>query len=429
MTQLDQAPAEELPEFLRDPEPREVHYTVISVDDHLVEPPDMFEGREPARFAGRFPRIVELEPGKTYSRAQSGLPPLSVHTPGRQAWEFDGNLFLQVGLNAVAGYSSFETLSDEPTSFAEMRPGCYDVDARVHDMDLGGIWASLNFPSSITGFAGAVFSRTTEPELGQAVMRAWNDWMYEQWHGRHPERVIPMGITWLADPEVAAAEVRRNAARGFTALSFPEMPHRLGYPPVHSEHWAPLFRACEETGTALCLHVGSSGMLDLPPDGPRFEKNTTLFPALSLLSAVEWLWSGVPVRYPELSIVLSEGGIGWVPMLLDRLDFMLAHAGSLADFAQWTHGTPPSEVLREHFYFCTLDDPSTLAVAVEKLGADRIMVEMDYPHTDSTWPDTQPLLRRRFAENPSLGAEEIRAITHGNAARVFRHPLPANPLP
>ena len=97
-----------------------------------------------------------------------------------------------------------------------MRPGCYDIDARVHDMDINGVWASLNFPSLITGFCGRVFSPVLRtPSSASPCTRAWNDWLYEEWYSPYPERIIPLGITYLADPEVGAAEIRRNAERGF----------------------------------------------------------------------------------------------------------------------------------------------------------------------------------------------------------------------
>jgi len=411
------------PEFLQDPTPRHRYYTVISVDDHLVEPPDIFERREPSRFGGRFPRVVELEKGRTYSREHSDLPPLTIQEDGRQAWLYEDQVYLQIGLNAVVGYSDHSRLRNEPAAFKEMRPGCFDIHARVRDMDIAGIWASVNFPSQITGFAGTVFSNSIDQELGQAVTRAWNDWMFEEWHGAYPDRIVPLGITWLADPAIGAEEIRRNAARGFTALSFPETPHRLGYPPIHDDYWEPIIRACVDTGTVICLHVGSSGMLPLHPEGPRFEKNVTLFPALSLLACVEWLWSGVPGRHPDLKIALSEGGIGWVPMLMDRLDFMAGHAGKTADYDRWVGGRTPSEILATNFYFCSIDDPSGLAL-LDRIGDDQVMLEVDYPHSDTTWPDTQELLRATFDATPALSAETIRKLTCENAARLFRHPLP-----
>ncbi len=180
--------------FLPDPEPREIRYTVISVDDHVVEPPHMFEGRVPAALADRAPRIVE--------------------TPeGHQVWEFEGEHFTQVGMNAVAGRRP-ETYGLEPFRFDQMRPGCYDVDARIGDMDLNGVWASVNFPSQITGFCGRVFFACADQDLGLACVRAWNDWLYEEWYVPHPERIVPLGITYLSDPALAAEEIRRNAARG-----------------------------------------------------------------------------------------------------------------------------------------------------------------------------------------------------------------------
>ena len=146
--------------LLPDPAPREVHVTVISVDDHVVEPPHMFEGRLPAALQQGAPRVIETE-------------------SGRQVWQFDGQVFTQVGMNAQAGR---DDVTMEPTRFDEMRPGCYQIDARVKDMDINGVWASLNFPSMITGFCGRVFSACSDPELGHAVMRAWNDWLFEEWY-------------------------------------------------------------------------------------------------------------------------------------------------------------------------------------------------------------------------------------------------------
>ncbi|MBV8952390.1 MAG: amidohydrolase, partial [Actinobacteria bacterium] len=181
-------PREDL--FLPEPEPRAVKYTVISVDDHLVEPPDMFEGRLESKFADRAPRIVETK-------------------QGHQVWEFDGSRYTQVGMNAVAGRRP-DSVKVEPFRFEQMRRGCYDIEARVRDMDVNGVWASLNFPSMITGFCGRVFSQAKDPELGAAVTQAWNDWFFEEWYSAHPDRIIPLGITFLSDPQVGAEEVRRN---------------------------------------------------------------------------------------------------------------------------------------------------------------------------------------------------------------------------
>jgi predicted TIM-barrel fold metal-dependent hydrolase len=384
---------------LPDPEPRLRNYPVISVDDHLIEPPDLFEGRMPAALASEAPRVVEFE-------------------DGRQAWSYEGGLYPNVGLNAVVGRPKDQWKMD-PARFDEMRKGCWDIHARIVDMDVAGVWASLCFPSLIAGFAGVVFSKSKDQALGLACVRAWNDWHHEVWAAAYPERIIPLGITWLSDPEVAAAEVRRNAARGFKALSFPEQPVNLGLPSVHTDHWDPLLAACEDTGTVVCLHTGSASWTAAQSPGAPLELYTTLFPVNGVAAAADWLWARIPLRFPRLDVAFSEGGIGWVPMLLDRLDYITDHSGS-GGAGVWHGDLSPSEAVQRNFWFCTIDDPSTLG-ARERIGVDHIMVEVDYPHADSSWPDTQELLARRFR---GLPAEHVRKFTHENAARLFRHPLP-----
>jgi predicted TIM-barrel fold metal-dependent hydrolase len=380
------------------------HPTIISVDDHLIEPPDLFEGRVPARLAERAPRISEL-PG------------------GRQVWVYEDNVYANVGLNAVVGRPKHEW-SMEPARFDEMRPGCYDIDERVRDMDAGGIWASLCFPSLIAGFCGAVFSQSKDPELGLACVRAWNDWHLEVWAGRHPERVIPLQIPWLNDPALAADEIRRNAARGFKAVSFAEFPVKLGLPSLHSGHWDPFLAACEETGTVVCLHTGSAGWAPIPSDDPPFELFPTLFPANALIATADWLWSGVCVRFPDLRIALSEGGIGWVVMLADRVDYVLDHSGSGQESGHWQGDLRPSEVLARNFWFCVLDDPGNVDAVLARFGPGHVMVESDYPHADSTWPDTPRVVERNFGH---LDAATVRQVCYENAAALFGHAVPPTP--
>jgi predicted TIM-barrel fold metal-dependent hydrolase len=385
--------------FLPEPERAERHYTVISCDDHIVEPPDTFEGRLPAKFAERAPRIVEGD-------------------DGREAWVYDGELLPNVGFNAVVGRPVSE-YSFEPTRFDEMRRGAWDIDARLADMDLNGIYASLNFPSFLPGFAGQRLQQVTkDPELAFATFRAWNDWHLEEWAGRAPGRMIPLQIPWLLDPEVAADEVRRNAERGFKAVTFSEGPHHLGLPSVHTGYWDPFMRACEETGTVLCLHVGSSGTSPATaPDAPS-DTIGVLFFGYAMFSAVDFLYSKIPVRFPDIKICLSEGGIGWVAGLIDRLEHVRNYDSM---YGTWNDvDLTPAEVFKRNFWFCAIDDPSSFD-QLDVIGAGNIMVESDYPHADSTWPNTQRLLREQIGHLP---AADIERITWRNAAELFDHPVP-----
>jgi predicted TIM-barrel fold metal-dependent hydrolase len=388
--------------FLPEPSPREVRYTIISVDDHLVEPPGMFEGRVESRLQDEMPRIIE--------------------TPeGHQVWEFEGQRYTQIGMNAVAG-RRFDTIEDEPFRFDQMRRGCWDIDARVHDMDINGVWASMNFPSLITGFCGRVFSQAEDPEVGLAATRAWNDWLFDEWYSPYPERIIPLGITFLSDPEKGADEIRRNAARGFRSVTLPDRPHWLGYPSLFTDYWDPIIEACVETETVVCLHFGSGGVEPQLPEGPFFQLATTTTAVSALYPCAEWLWSGYPVRHPDLKITMTEGGIGWVATMLDRLDNIVSR-GHWWSADTW--GLPPSEIVRRNFWFCTIDDPSTIDTR-HRIGVENIMLEVDYPHADTTWPDTQSVVAEAWGHIPET---ELRSMCCENAAQLYRHPLPADVRP
>lgn len=388
------------PILLPDPEPADVRYTIISVDDHLVEPPDMFEGRLPAHLQDRAPKVVTNE-------------------RGHEVWEFEGQTFTQVGMNAVAGRTkSMKNL--EPTKFSDMRAGCWDIHERIRDMDLNGVWASVNFPSMITGFCGRVFAQAQDAELGWATTQAWNDWLHDEWWSPYPERIVPLGITYLSDPEKGAAEIRRNAARGFTAVTLPERPHRIGLPSLFTGYWDPIIQACADTDTVIALHVGSSGGYESPEGAPSLQLGATLFGQLSLAACAEWLWSGYAVKHPDLKIAMSEGGIGWVAMLLDRLDNIVDRSGYGLGWDD-----RPADVLKRNFWFCTLDDPSTI-VTRHRIGVENILFETDYPHGDGTWPDTQDLVEEVYGHLPD---DELRMILCENAAKLFRHPLPSEVLP
>jgi predicted TIM-barrel fold metal-dependent hydrolase len=385
--------------LLPDPPRARRHLPIVSTDDHLVEPPDMYEGRLPAKFADRAPRVVD-------------------HDGGGQAWLFDGRVNPQIGLAAVAG-RPIEECSYEPVRFDEMRRASWDVDARVHDMDLDGVYASVCFPSAMPGFCGHRLQLgVSDPELALAVTRATNDWHLEAWAGAHPDRFVPCQIPWLLDPEVAAEEVRRNAARGFKAISFSENPEPLGLPSIHTGHWDPLLAACAETETVVCLHVGSSGATPTTSSDAPGDCIGVLFFGFAMFAAVDWLYSKIPVRFPDIKLCLSEGGVGWVAGLLDRLD----HVGRYqAIYGTWEGiDLTPREVMQRNFWFCSLEDESAFDV-LGHVGEDHVTVETDYPHLDGTWPDSQEILWRQIGHLPRATADKI---AWRNASELFRHPVP-----
>jgi predicted TIM-barrel fold metal-dependent hydrolase len=376
-------------------------YPIISVDDHIVEPPHTFDDRVPSGYRDVAPRVV--------TRAD-----------GSQTWLFDGQELPNVGFNAVVGRPVAE-FSFEPTRFDEMRRGAWDISERIRDMDLNGVWSSLCFPSFLPGFCGQRLQLgVSDSGLALASVRAWNDWMLDEWHGTYPDRIIPMQLPILTDPELAATEIRANAARGCTAVTFSEAPEKLGLPSLHTGYWDPFLAACEETGTVVCLHVGSSSSSPTTNDDAPPDVTGVLFFGYAMFAAVDWLYSRVAVRFPQLKICLSEGGIGWVAGLMDRLDHVLNYQDM---YGTWEGiDLTPREVLQRNFWFCGIDDASGFEQR-HRIGVDHVLVESDYPHCDSSWPNTQELLNEQIGTFPPA---EVAKLTWQNAAALFRQQVPAS---
>src|SRR5262245_52398571 len=205
--------------------------------------------------------------------------------------------------------------------YDEMRPGCFEIRARLEDMDVINVERSLCFPN-VVRFCGQLFLWLEDKELALACVRAYNDWMVEEWAGESGGRLAPLCLLPLWDPALAAAEVRRNALRGVRAAAFSELPGRLGLPTIHDarSHWEPLFAACDETHTTLFMHIGSgSHWISTSDDSPPVVTATLVF-ITSAMALSDWLFSGALARYPNLRICFAEGQIGWIPYVLERAD-------------------------------------------------------------------------------------------------------------
>ena len=374
---------------------------LISVDDHLVEPPNLWTSRLAAKWREAGPRIIEEPIGDG-----SGDAPAHV-------WLFEGKRFPQIGLNAVAGKDP-KHYGTEPMRYSDMIPGCYEPRARVADMDLDGVTAALCFPS-FPRFAGSVFLQATDKELAMRCVAAWNDFMIDEWCATAPDRFIPMVILPLWDVELCVAEFHRTVAKGARAVSFMENPVPLGLPSYHTDHWDPLLSACEEADVPLCLHFGTSGQAPVTAPEAPFAVTITLFGCNSMYATADLLFSPVFHRHPRLKVALAEGGIGWIPYLLERADYVWNRHRFYQNVDQ---STPPSRLFAEHMYGCFIDDVHGLG-AREVIGLSRILWEADYPHSDSNWPNSRKRAAEVFAAIPD---GQVRQIVETNSRELFKFP-------
>jgi predicted TIM-barrel fold metal-dependent hydrolase len=391
---------------------------IISVDDHVIEPAGVWQDRLPARLREVGPRLVRNKikamsfVGGVFSYEEAGA---NEEGTWCDWWHCEDLRSPLTRLSAAAGYPRDE-VTVSPITMDDMRPGCWQQGARLEDMDVNHVEASLAFPS-FPRFCGQTFLERRDKELADLCVKAYNDWMFDEWCAGTGGRLIPLPIVQLWDAKLAAAEVRRNAARGGRSVCFSEIPPFLGLPSVHDAdgYWDPFFTACAETGTVVSMHIGSSSKMPSTSADAPAAVGSTLTYMNAAMSLTDFLMSGLFERYPLLTVAYSEGQIGWIPYVLERADKVWADNrgwGGVADKVL----RPPSEYYKEHVYGCFFDDPHGLQ-SLDSVGVDNVTFETDYPHSDSTWPDTEAVAQRLMA---GLDDVTIRKLVRGNAIRMLQ---------
>ncbi len=367
---------------------------LVSVDDHITEPGNVFD--------------AHLK-GEAYETA----PKLRTSPTGTHYWEYLGKEIPSVGLNAVVGRPP-EEYGMEPTSFEQLRAGCFDPNERVKDMNVNGIAVSMNFPS-FPGLDGGLFLMGQKGH-GMQHLQAYNDWHIDEWCASNPGRFIPCCLLPLWDMDATVAEVKRLADKGCHSISMNDNPGARGLPSIHKEYWEPLWKAVSDNGTTICLHIGAGHPAPHASSDSPIEAWITTMPMSISIGASDWLNLAALHKYPDMRIALSEGSIGWVPYFTERADF--AHQQHKA----WTHSNnymgdlKPSDLFKRHFLNCFIDDKFGLH-NVEWIGEDNIAYECDYPHSDTLWPKSPEIL---WDSLKHLNQTQIDKITHQNALRDFK---------
>ena len=301
-----------------------------------------------------------------------------------------------------------------PSKYSEMRPGCFDVHERVRDMSAGGVLGGLNFPNW-TGFSGQVLNEGPDRKLNLVMIQAYNDWHVDEWCGAYRvDRFIPCGLLPLFDVELASQEVHRLAAKGCRAVTFSENPAALDMPSIHSGYWDPLFAACSDEGTVLCLHVGSSShAVNTSRDAPP-SVTMSLSSAASIFSLGDLIWADFSVALPR-SRVLSHRGRYRVDPLFPPAGRTHPEPALRMDRPHLPDGVGPADLFRQRILCCFINDPVGVSL-IDHFNIDNVCWESDFPHSDSSWPNAPEVNERQFA---SLTDEQINKITHENAMRHF----------
>jgi predicted TIM-barrel fold metal-dependent hydrolase len=376
---------------------------LISSNDHIMEPPHLWQSRLPAGLRDGAPRVIDA-------------------ADGGQAWVFGEVVVPLLSVAAAAGQDPDTFSPSKPTRYEDLAPAAYEASARVRAMDQDGVQVHTCLPM-LTGFAGGRLTTDLRDRvLGMACVRAYNDHMIEEWAGPAPGRLLAIGILPLWDVEAAVAEATRLLERGVHGISLPEDPTEFGSPGWHGHHWYPLLRLLEEAGIPITMHMGSSlstvGFGAATPGEDRpFVVDLTLFHTTSISALVNLLLSPLFLDFPQLRIVLSESGIGWVPFFLEKADFYWRQHRAYARGRFGTRDVPPSELVPGHLHLTTQCDDRSGIELRHRIGVEQILWQSDYPHCESPWPDSQRAVAELLGGVPSTEAALIRA---GNAQRLYR---------
>lgn len=378
---------------------------VIDTDSHICEPPTLFADRVPSRWRDDpdLP-VVRREP-----------------ETGEDMWYVAGVPDLSVGLVATAGWPRF--YPERPRRWEEIvDPASFDAQERLRRMDEYGLRAQILYPN-IGGFGS--WLRIADPDLRLACVRAYNDFAVE-WTTADPQRLVPMMGIPFWDTSAAVAEMERCAALGFRGMFFGSRPDNVGLPRLTDRHWDPVWSTAQELGWSVNFHIGfnnSSFAVEDPTysDAASIVKLTTLTFLTNAHAIVDVIVSGLCRRFPSLQFVSVESGAGYVPFLLDALDWQWRNCGMRDHHPELD--LLPSEYFRRQVY-CTFWFETGLGRSVFDRIGDNLMYETDFPHPTSMSPGPRSVAdvpRDFITAHYSDVPEALRAkVFHGNAARLYK---------
>jgi predicted TIM-barrel fold metal-dependent hydrolase len=371
-----------------------IDYPIVDADAHVNEPPELWQDRVPQRFRKRAPRVERTAEG--------------------DAWVFDdGKASMHVGLTAMAG-RSFLDYTNKNVSYAEMRPGSWDTQARLRDLEADGIWGQVLYPS-ITLTGAKIYG--DEPELQHACVRAYNEWLLDMC-GDSAGRLIPQAIIPACGVERAVEELEwaiSHDHRGAIISAFPN--GTLSHDPADDA----FFGLAQEADIPVAVHIGS--FTSRNTNRPSGEWNTLQFIGQAIgprcgsgtiEATLSLIFSGIFEKFPRLKLLLVEANIGWIPCLLEQSDdFFLRYRWFTHAVEQMP--TMPSKIFHRNFWISFMQDAAGLEMR-HHMNLDHLMFSTDYPHTATDWPNTRTTITRLFRGLPK---HEVRKLLRDNAVALY----------
>jgi uncharacterized protein len=369
---------------------------LISVDDHVIEHPQVWTARlSRQRWANRIPHVERDSDGSDY-------------------WVIDGRKLRLLGSGSAAALMPDRK---EPRRWEELPPPAYQPAERLKLMEASGVERSVLYPS-VAGVGGETFASIEDVELECDCVRAYNDWVIEEW-APADSRFVPQCIVPLSSVSATVKEIRRAIALGHRGVIFPPGVDQLrNVPHINEPSWEPLWSACEELDVPLCFHAGSLPLLELEP----YQQLPSEFkaalhdispPACSIGFLSNLLMSHILERHPRLTIIFGESSLGWVNFVIETIEHNVRQFGA----GQVKFAVPPRELLRSQCRFISWYEDPNLQAVCNQFGTDCVMWAWNFPNSTSEYPQAPMSDKARLC---SLGLESRAKILHDNAASLYR---------
>jgi predicted TIM-barrel fold metal-dependent hydrolase len=358
---------------------------VLSCDDHLdlyAVPPGLWESRLSRADVERGPRVVERD--------------------GERVWVCEDRVIGRSGRSSTSALAkALNAIGRAGIEDDGYRAG--NPTLRLEDLDRDGLQASVIYGPLALGFP------ITDPLLQDACYAAWNDWAIEEFNAVAPERLCVLAFLPAHSPDAAAAELERAAAIGHRGAIIDVFDVDVGDP-----SWDRLWAAAEHTGLPISFHLKAGSWSGLSYRMGKWQ--SAAFASILPLQLDEplatMMFCGALERHPDMTLVLAESGVGWLPYFLERMDLEWR---ALADKIAGSIRTPPSELFRRQV-MATFEEDALGAQLIPLLGADSCMWASDYPHTDSTFPESLRVIEETLG---TLSDDDRHKITAANCARLY----------
>lgn len=373
----------------------QLRYGLISVDEHVQEHPRVWTDRLSKKWGDRVPH-VERQPG------------------GSERWAMDGRPMSLDGVASAAALMADRTV--EPQRWDEVPAAAFDPTARLQAMDADGVDAAALYPT-VAGVAGETFARLSDPDLELDCVRAYNDFLVEEWASAS-DRFIPQCIVPLLGIDRAVGEIERAVGRGHRGVLLPSVPSELrDAPHINDSYWDPIWATCQELGVPLCFHAGASERIQLLPHdsySPILAEALRAMtrPVSSVFVLVNFLMSRILVRYPSLKVVFAESGIAWAAYVFEYAD----HQFEKDRLFDEGYDLKPSEMFHRQCYLTAWYEAASVQTR-RFVGVENILWATHFPLATSTWPSTGAAIARWA---PGVPEEERRQMLWANAARLYK---------